>query len=399
MLDVVFFGLTGAHWLLLGLAAAAGAGGGWLAVMLLLHPVRPTGIPGLLPVQGFVSGKADALAAFAVGHLLQDLPAPRRFFEQLGPDRFRREFGRVLRDGIDAHVDDVMTRRNGPSWEALSTYARARIYAHVHRRLPYVVDDFVDHVQRELDDIVHPSLLVRRWFSEHPERVADIFLRVYGRDLRNAIPWSVLVAVAVAFPVPLLLQGSMAWAVAGALAGAAAAFTMLVLLSRPVALAGIWPLRWQGIVHRRRQRFLQAISRMVVHDALGWRAINGEFLRGAHAGRVRHMMRREVAAILDVPLFRASMQLLLGPEGFAEVKSSAVEKAVEMLASAPVSPALREHYRQELERTLAPAIFRVPEEEWAALWREVLAGAWKYVPLSAGIAGLLVGALVGALVG
>lgn len=399
MLDVVVFGLTGAHWLLLGLAAAAGAGGGWLAVMLMLHPVHPTGIPGLLPVQGFVSGKADAFAAFAVGHLLQDLPAPRRFFEQLGPDRFRREFGRVLREGIDAHVDDVMTRRNGPSWEALSAYARARIYAHVHRRLPYVVDDFVDHVQRELDDIVHPSLLVRRWFSEHPERLADIFLRAFGRELRSALPWAVLVAVAVAFPVPWLVQGPWAWAVAGGISAAAAALTMLVLLSRPVAMVGVWPLRWQGIVHQRRQRFLQALSGMVVHDALGWRAINGEFLRGAHAGRVRHMMRREVAAILDVPMFRASMQLLLGPEGFAEVKSSAVEKAVEMLASAPVSAALREHYRQELERTLAPAVFRVPPGEWAALWREVFARAWKYVPLLAGAAGLLVGAAIGALLG
>lgn len=396
MLDVVVFGLTGGHWLLLGLAAAAGIGGGWLAVTL-LHLERPAGIPGLLPVQGLVCGGADAFAAFAAGHLLVDLPTPRRFFEQLGPDRFRREFTRALRESIDQHVDDVMTRRNGRSWEALSTYARHRIYAHVHRRLPYAVDDFVDHMQRELDQIVHPSLLVQRWFVANPERIADIFLRAFGADLRVALGWGTLAAVVVAFPVPLLLDGVAAWAVATALAAGVAALTVLWLLALPVQVVGIWPLRWQGILQRRRLRFQQALAGMVVHDALGWRAITGEFLRGAHAGRMRHMMRREVASILDVTMFRASMQLMLGPEGFAEVKSSAVEKAVEMLAAAPVSPALREHYRQELERTLAPAVQSVPIEAWVALWRSVLARAWKYVPLLAAALGLAAGWLLGTL--
>ncbi|MFZ5723305.1 MAG: hypothetical protein ACOY33_06555 [Pseudomonadota bacterium] len=397
MSDVAVLGLTHMQWLLLGLAAAVGTLAGWSAVMLLLHPVRPAGIPGLVPIQGYVSAHGNGMATFAIEQLLADFPSPRRFFEQLGPDRFRREFSRALKERLDEHVEDVMTRRNGRSWEALSSYARDRIYAHVHRRLPYVIDDFVDHVQRDLDDIVHPAVLVRRHFTLHPERVAQAFMDSFGADLRAALPVGMLAALAAALPVVLLFDGPWAWAITGGLSAVTASLVVLYLLSRPVERGGIWPLQMQGILHRHRQRFVQQLVVQVVNDALGWRSVVGEFLRGAHAGRVRHMMRREVASILDVPVFRTSMQLLLGPEGFAEVKSSAVEKAVEMLASAPVSVSLREHYRVELTRTLGHAAARVPATAYEALWEPVLERAWRYVPLLTGVGGLLLGAAFGRL--
>lgn len=399
MPDVVVLGLNVAQWLALALAAGMGVAAGWLVVMFLLYPQRQMGIPGLMPFQGQINARAADITAFAQQHLLVGMPPPRRFFEQLGPDRFRREFARALKERLDEHVDDVMTRRNGNSWEALSDYARGRIYAHVHRRLPYVVDDFVDHLQHDLNDIVHPSVLVRRHFESNPEQLNRAFVECFGADLRAALLLAGLVAGLLALPVVFLADGVWHWVLIGGFSALGGSLIVLLRMSWPVEQAGIWPLRTQGILHRNRQRFVQALADQIVDGALSWRAIVGEFLKGAHAGRVRHMMRREVAAILDVPLFRTSMQLLLGPEGFAEVKSSAVEKAVELLAAVPISAALREHYRFELQRTIGYAASRVAPEHSALLWQRVLERTWRVVPMAAMVIGGAAGWAIGWLAG
>lgn len=379
MPDVVFSGLTGWQWLVSVVTAVTGLAAGWAAVLLLVYPVRQRGVPGLVSLQGVVPARRQALAVFATGQLLAGLSSPRRFFESLGPDRFRRELGRALKARIDDHVDDVMTRRNERSWTTLSAYARTRIYAHVHRRLPYVVDDFVDHIQHDLDEIIRPELLVRNHYEAHPEQLSTLFLTAFGPDLRAALPVAGLAGFLLGLPAAGLLHTPWHFLVLLAVAAAAGAGVMLVALVWPASPRGVWPLRGRAVVHRRQQAFNLALARQIADQVLPWPALMTEFLRGAHAGRVRYMMRREVAGILDVPMFRASMQLLLGPEGFAEVKSSAVEKAVEMLGDTPVSPALREHYRTELLRTLEHAAADIPVATATRFWQQQLAGAWRQV--------------------
>lgn len=390
MQDLVVSGMLVLQWWLPGLAAVAGAVGGVLFIFLLLFPRQPAGIPGLMPLQGALGAGTGRLAEFSSNHLLYGLPSPRRFFEQLGPDRFRRELERALREGIDGHVDDVMTRRTGTAWEALSSYARARVYAHVKQRLPYVVDDFIEHIQRELDGLVHPRRMVGRWFAGNPVHLVEVFLRVHGTDLRACLLPAMLIPALLTLPLQWLLPTTLAWWLTGALSALLGAQLVYVALTRRVA--GFWSLGRPGILQRRRARFLAALQSMVIHDALGWQAITAEFLEGNQAGRMRHMMRREVAGILDVPLFRMSMQLLLGPGGFAEVKSAAAEKAVEMLSSAVPGGKLREHYHRELERTLTPALVRIADSEWASLWQSVLAPMRRRALVLAGFAGLALGA-------
>lgn len=395
MADAGAWGMSGILWLFLGLTGLAGLLSAWATVLLLVYPVRERGVPGLVPVQGFVTARAESTAGFVETYLLPALPPPRRLFEQLGPDRFRREFSRTLKAHLDNHVDDVMSRRNGRVWDNLSVYARNRVYAHVHRRLPFVVDDFVEHVQRELDDIVDMRAMVRRFFEERPDVVARLFIESFGPDLRLVLPLATGSAM-LAGLVPLLLLGTGhgGLALGSGVAALSAALVVLAVLSRPSVRGGVWPFHTQGILHRRRGRFLQGLARRVANDALSWQALVGEFLHGAHAPRVRHIMRREVSGILDVSVFRATLQFMLGPEGFAEAKASAVEKALEVLSSSPLNPALREHYRVEVERTLEHAVRSVPDQAYVSYWDHVLSQAWRRLPVQLGVAGLALGWLV-----
>lgn len=378
--------MTASQWLLPAAGLLAGALAGWATVLLLVHPVRPRGMTGVLVVQGRVSAHADVLSAFAGSHLVAGLPPPAKFFEQLGPDRFRREFGSALKARIDEHVDDVMSRRTGETWGGLSTYARNRVYAHVHRRLPYVVDDFVDNLQGELDDLVRPPQLVDRHLAESPQTVAAAFLDAFGADLRAALPLCALAGLAAA-----AAAAGLGTAPAMAAAAAAGSGVLLLALTRPLVPGGIWPFRTHGILYRRRQRFLRGLASRLANEALAWRVLAGEFLGGGQATRVRQLMRREVSAILDTPVFKATLQFLVGAEGVVAVKTSATEKALEMLASTPVSPALREHYRAEIERSLLQAADEVSAEAYAALWAEIMRGAWRRLPLLLAAAGLLLG--------
>lgn len=379
------------------LLAAAGlaAFAGWLTVILLVHPLRPRGIPGIVDMQGVVSARADSLSAFATRNFLTALPRPRRFFEHLGPDRFRREFSRAMKEGIDEHVDDVMTRRTGRQWGALSVYARNRVYAHVHRRLPYVVDDFVDTLQSELDDLVQPADLVSRHLKQCPEMTAAAFLSAFGAPLRSVLPLAALTGAGVA--------GFFSWAgfnnafmtvLCFAVAGLAGSYTVLAVLTRPQMPGGVWPLHAHGILFRYRRAFLRDLASRVANEALSWRAMAGQFFNEAQATRVRHVMRRQVSSIVDAPVFKATLQFLVGAEGVVAVKTSAVEKALELLSTTPVSPALREHYRSEVERTLLQAAEEVSPETYESLWKDVLRPAWRYLPPVMAAGGVLVGLVV-----
>ena len=141
------------------------------------------------------------------------------------------------------------------------------------------------------------------------------------------------------------------------------------------------------------------LASRLANEALSWRVLAGEFIGGGQAARVRQLMRREVSSILDAPLFKATLQFLVGAEGVVAVKASATEKALEMLASSPVSPALREHYRAEIERTLLQAADEVSPEAYAMLWQQVLGGAWRRLPLLLALPAFVAGWLLAALPG
>lgn len=394
MPDVVAWGawgMSGTQWLLLGLAAVSGAAAAWATVLLIVFPVHGTGLPGRLSLRGLIGLHAGDFAAFADTHLLADFPSPRRLFEQLGPDRFRREFSHALRARIDEHVDDVMTRRNGQSWGGLSVYARNRVYAHVHRRLPYVIDDFVDQIQRDLDDIVRPSILLNRHFAENPALLSRLFLEAFGRDLRAMLPVAALLGAGAGYL--CMGWGTGPWSLAFMLAAAAltGSALLLLLLGRLPGRIAVWPMPGDGVLHLRRRRFLQALARHTANDAFAWRMVIGELLHGAHASRVRQILKREVSGILDAPVFKVTLQFLLGPEGVYEVKSSAIEKAMELLSTTPVSAALRESYREDVERTLVHAAAGIPDGQYTELWGRLLLRAWKILPPALALAGFGIG--------
>lgn len=382
--------------------AGVAAFSGWLTVILLVYPIRPRGIPGILQVQGVVSARADSLSAFATRHLLVALPRPRRFFEHLGPDRFRREFSRTMKERIDEHVDDVMSRRTGRQWVSLSVYARNRVYAHVHRRIPYAVDDFVDTLQSELDDLIQPSGLVDRHLNQSPEMTAAAFLSAFGSPMRASLPLAALAGGLLAAAFAWVgMKGAAATVLCFGLAGLAGSTSVLLVLARPRMPGGIWPLRAHGILFRYRREFLRNLASRLANEALSWRAMAGQFFNESQATRVRHVMRRQVSSIIDAPVFKATLQFLVGAEGVVAVKTSAVEKALELLTTTPVSAALREHYRSEVERTLLQAAEEVSPEAYESLWIDVMRPAWRYLPwMMAGIGGasglLLAGFATGA---
>jgi hypothetical protein len=379
---------------LIGLAGLAGALAAWLTVLLLVFPAGRAPGQLLALFRGQVISASTHLADFAGNRLLAALPSPARLFESLGPDRFRREIFRSLRSQTDNHVDDVMGRRNAKVWGALSVYARSRIYMHVQRRLPYVVDNFVEHVHRDLDEIISPAGLVRRYFEKSPEAAGQIFLAAFGADLRAALPLAAVGGGLAGWLAAVLIPG--VWQVAWVIGIAALAGSLMVpvLLLFPRNPLHVWPLHWQGIVYRRRRRYLRILAARLANEALAWRVLSADFLLGSHSDRVRVIMRREVSGILDTALFKATLQLLIGPEGVVEVKRSALEKAMDVLTTTPVSATLQEGYRIEVERTLLHAADTEPDSEaYEYLWKASLGGVWKVLPPLFLATGFAVGAL------
>ncbi len=394
MLDIVVLGVSGTQWLLLSLAAAVSVVSAWSTVLLLAYPGRQSPFAGLVSLRGVLGAHADTFAAFVGQHLLAELPAPRRFFEQLGPDRFRRELIQALQAGIDEHVDDMMSRRNERVWGALPGYARDRVYAHIHRQVPYAIDTFVDQIQRDLDVVISPSGLVHRYFVAHPETISTMFLASFGRRLRAILPLAALLGVGVGYLGLGLGVGPWATAFTLAFAALAGSSCLLFSLGRTASRSGLWS-SGQGVLQQQREHFLRALARITANEALAWRVLAGEMLHGAYALRVRQIMRREVSGILDATLFKITLQWLLGPAGVYEMKSSALEKATEVLTATPISAALRENCRQDIECALLRAAANTSAEQYAQLWGKILRRAWQILPPALAVAGFIAGWIVG----
>ncbi len=85
----------------------------WLAGLLLVFPARLPGGRQLPWLRGPVAASSARVAAYAEARLVSGLPEPSRIFENLGPDRYRREIFRSLRSQTDAHVDEQNQHRCG----------------------------------------------------------------------------------------------------------------------------------------------------------------------------------------------------------------------------------------------------------------------------------------------
>lgn len=384
---------------LLGLAGLVGLLAAWLSGLLLVFPSRVAGDSQFSWLRSPVAASARQVAGFAEHHLLVSLPQPSRLFENLGPDRYRREIFRSLRSQTDAHVDEVMARRNARAWGALSAYARQRIYAHVHRRLPYVVDNLVENVHRDLDVIIRPPELTHAYFVAEPDAATKLFLKAFASDLRAALPLAALAGALAGWAVSFWAGGEwlLPWVTASAAFTGALVVPLRLLFPRRTLT--VWPFSIQGIVFRRRRRYIRLLAACLANEALSWRTVSSEFLRGGQSDRVRMILRREVGGILDNAVFKATLQILVGPEAVVEVKRSAQEKALDLLAATPVSPALREGYRLEVERTLMHvAESDADEDAYSDLWRNVLERSWRYTAPAIALMGLLLGILISWLV-
>lgn len=383
---------------LLGLAGLVGLLAAWLASYLMVFPARMRNGWSVPWLRGPVAAGSTALAEYAEARLLSGLPEPSRLFESLGPDRYRREIFRSLRLQTALHVDDVMARRNARAWGGLSDYARQRVYAHVQRRLPFAVDNFIENIHRDLDVIIRPEHLLRAHFASEPEAPARLFQAAFAADLRASLPYAAVLGAAAGWVASLFLagDGGLAWIMASA-AWVGASWLPLRLLF-PRRRLDVWPFSFQGFVYRRKPRYLRLLASSVAADALAWRTVSSEFLRGGQAERVRMIMRREVGGILDTAVFKATLQLLVGPEAVVEIKRSAQEKALDLLAAATISPALRESYRQEVERTLLHvAATDNDDDAYARLWAPVLTVSLQWLAPAIGIAGFLLGLALAAI--
>lgn len=364
---------------------------GWVAnraVLLLLF--------GPLPLQGlWQHGLLAARGGRLAGSLGERLSRHLRMvelFRLMEPEKIAAHLSDSVLDRLEEYVDDIMSERHAVLWDNLPQVLRQRIYARVRRQLPSMLDNMIDDLAENIEALVDVRGLVEEMLARDPGLLSSLFHQVlrpeYGFLLR-AGAWTgfltglLQVMVWSCYPMPWLLP---VLAVTSVLLACWLPRELLLRSSLPVGL-GV------GRLSRHHAPVAAALALGLSEDVLSLRSLMRALLSGARASRTRGMIKRHLRPLMDAGLVRTTIQLMLGAQGYVDIKQLVVDRTVS-LTMGSLSDADFNHDRADMVRGSCEDHLRtVDARDMELLIRPVLQFDWWLQMLLAGGLGVLAGML------
>lgn len=311
------------------LAAALGAASQWLGWQLLFGP---------LPLkethkwrQGLLGGNAGFLAQ-QMGEKLSPRVSLSELVRSMEPERIAGHVTDSVMLRLDDYIDEIMMERYSVIWANLPVALRQRMYARVRKQLPSILDNLVDDMAEHVDLLIDLPSLLREELGTQPARLTDMLKDILQPEkhflLRAGMYSGALLGCIELF---IWAHSTLpAWALL-ALSVAIAIFSYWFprrLLLYPLAPTPFMGKRRQGFVYQQTPAFSERLAAKLVDEVFSLGRLMQVLLSGQVARRVRGMVKRHLRPLMDAGLVRTTIQLLLGAEGYANIKQSVVDRAV-----------------------------------------------------------------------
>ena len=153
----------------------------WMALKMVFYPISFWGFKlGNLPVgwQGIVPRKAGKISGILVDQSLSKIGSLDEFFREMKPDEMAEFVSEALMENIDDFIDEVMTDRNKTLWENLPNGIKRRIYDHVRKQVPSIMENLVTELTFSVEELVDMRDMVVKQMENDRAMMVRMFLRV-----------------------------------------------------------------------------------------------------------------------------------------------------------------------------------------------------------------------------
>jgi len=371
----------------------------WMALKMVFYPIRFVGVHlGPLPLgwQGIVPRKAGKISGILVDQSLTKIGSLDEFFREMKPDEMAEFISESLMERVEDFIDEVMTERNATLWENLPMAIKRRIYQHVRRQVPGVMDSLVTELTFNVENLVDMREMVVRQMENDRALMVRMFLRVGQKEIDFI--WHISAAIGFVFgliQMAVWLVVPWHWTLVfwAALWGFLTNWIAIWMVFNPIEPKRIPVLgwTWHGAFMRRQKEVSEVFAHISTRELFTLRQIMTEMMFGPKADKTRKVVKRHVSKMLDSPLVRTAIQMTMGWEEYARLKDTIIDKSIEATMGPISDPGLNESRAEKVNKLFLERMSTMTPTEFQNLLRPAFReDEWILIVLG-GVTGALAG--------
>ncbi len=355
-------------------AALIGWGTNWLAVKMSFYPLEFVGLPPLLGWQGIIPSKAEKMAQISVDATISKIGTVQEIFQQIDPQVLAAHVVKTIEPRVEEYVDELMDQEQRTLWGNLPQSVKNRVYERVRKSIPNLVDNLVEDISANIQDLLDIKLMVTEQLVKDKQLLNRIFLECgqaeFSFIIKSGIVFGFLFGL-VQMGIWMFYQGWWVLPVAGLIVGYATNWIALNIIFRPLNPIKIGPIHIQGLFLRRQKEVAQSFCQIVTRDVLRVGNIVESMLSGPNGDRTRAIVRKHVKPLVDetTGMVKPLTQVAFGPKGFADLRYSVGEKAIELSHTTFNDPVFNSERASAVEAIMRERMEALPPAEFQDLLR------------------------------
>ena len=384
----------GSYLLIPFIAAAAGWGTNWLAIKMTFYPLEyvgkfPFGWRGVVPsrIRKFSTGMVDT----TIG-LIGGLPA---MVDAVDMDQVRTYFLDSATPMIAEAVHSLMREQKRVMWENLPAPTKKLVFQVVELEMREGYDTLAEDIQDHFERLLDLRELVVRKCEENPDLLNRMVFACASKEL------SFLVFSGAFFGFGFGVVQALVWLFVpqwwvlpffGLLVGTLTNWIAIQLIFTPLEPKKIGPLVFQGLFLKRQKEISLEFSRVFTEEVLTAQEVVHTLVHGTRKDRTLAMLRTHISGIMEHKLIvQLITQTAVGPEGYADLKDAALEKAIQYTEELAEDRSFNETQARAVQDMLHERISAQPPAEFQDLVRPIFhEDEWILVAIG-GALGALVG--------
>lgn len=376
------------------IAGAAGWGTNWLAIKMTFYPLEyvgkyPFGWRGVVPsrIRKFATGMVDTTIGRIGG-----LPA---MVDAIDKQQVKNYFLETATDMIPEAVHALMREQQRVLWENMPAPTKKLVFQVVEMELREGIDGLTDDIHEHVERLLDLQELVVRKCEQNPDLLNQLVFACASRELNFLVLSGAFFGFGFGVVQALVWFFVPQWWVLpffGFLVGTLTNWIAIQLIFTPLEPRKFGPFTFQGLFLKRQQEISKEFSRVFTEEVLTAREVVHTMVHGARSERTLAMLRAHLSAIMEEKLLvQLVTQTAVGPEGYADLKDAALEKAIQYTEELAEDSDFNREQAQAVQAMLHDKISAQPPAEFQDLVRPIFhEDEWILVAIG-GALGALVG--------
>ncbi|NCF19211.1 MAG: hypothetical protein GWP63_13290 [Haliea sp.] len=384
----------GGYFIIPFIAAFAGWGTNWLAIKMTFYPLEyvgkfPFGWRGVVPsrIRKFATGMVDTTIGRIGG-----LPA---MVDALDMEEVKTYFLEAATPMIAEAVHGLMREQQRVLWENLPAPTKKLVFQVVEMEMNDGIDALADDIHDHFERLLDLRELVVRKCEENPDLLNQMVFACASKELSFLVFSGAFFGFAFGVVQALVWFFVPQWWVLpffGFLVGTLTNWIAIQLIFTPLEPKKYGPFTFQGLFLKRQKEISEEFSRVFTEDVLTAREVVHTMVHGERSERTMAMLRAHISEIMESKLIvQLITQSAVGPEGYADLKDAALEKAIQYTEELAEDSSFNKEQARVLQKMLHKRISAQPPAEFQDLVRPIFhEDEWILVAIG-GALGALVG--------